>query len=56
MARTQTPTIRNCDAEFPTFAEIAGVNRIRNGMDQPRPGDTTSFDQSADMGKVIIKE
>ena len=51
-----TPTIRNCDAEFPTFEEIAGVNQIQNEMDQPRPGDTTSFDQSADMGRTTIKE
>ena len=42
LARTQIPTNRNYAPEIPTFGEIAGVNRLRSAMEQPRPGVTTS--------------
>ena len=40
LARTQIPTNRNCDVEFPTFGEIAGVNQLLSAMEQSRPGGT----------------
>ena len=41
LARTQIPTNKNNDVEFPTFGEIAGVNHPFSAMEQPRPGGTT---------------